>query len=104
MLPNPYRWLDNPDTCYLCFNYGTVAVLELKEGKVAGRVHWQGRSFWFTAGSHRQGKMWVERWIAARGRDLPSRPVKPRRRTGDKAALQALIRGTRPAAEVRVPR
>ena len=103
MLPNPYRWLDNPDTCYLCFNYGTVAVLKLEAGRVAGTLNWQGRSFWFKAGSYRQGKMWVERWIAARGNDLPSRPVKPRRRLRDKAVLQALI-SKRPAAEVRVPR
>lgn len=103
MLPNPYHWLDNPDTCYLCFNYGTVAVLEMKEGRVAGRLHWQGRSFEFKARSYRQAKMWVERWIAARGKDLPSRPVKPRRRTHDKAVLQALIRGTRQASGARVP-
>ena len=35
MLQNPYRWLDNPDTCYLCFNYGTVAVLKLEAGREA---------------------------------------------------------------------
>ena len=98
MLPTPYHWLDNPDTCYLCFNYQTVAVLQMEAGRVAGTLNWQGRSCWFKAGSYRQGKLWVERWISARGNDLPSRPVKPRRRSREKAVLQALIKGTaRPA-------
>jgi len=99
MLTAPYRWLDSPDTCFLCFNYQTVAVLGLMEGgKIDGRLHWQGRTFWFKAGSFSQGKSWVERWVVARGDDLPSRPVKPRRRSREKAVLQALIRRTaRPA-------
>jgi len=96
MLTALYRWLDNPDTCYLCLNFQTVAVLRLEAGRVAGTLNWQGRSFWFKAGSHRQGKRWVERWIAARGNDLPSKPVKPRRRSREKVVLQALI-SKRPA-------
>jgi len=42
-------------------------------------------------GYYGQGKMWVERWIAPRGNDLPSRAVKPRRRSREKAVLQALV-------------
>ena len=99
MLPNPYRWLDSPDTCFLCFNYQTVAVLGLMEGgKIDGRLHWQGRTFWFKAGSFSQGKNWVERWVAARGDELATRPTRPRQRTRDRLGLQAFARCTGQAA------
>ncbi|GEM_PF-1092598 len=99
MLPNPYRWLDSPDTCFLCFNYQTVAVLGLMEGgKIDGRLHWQGRTFWFKAGSFDQGKNWVERWVAARGDELATRLTRPRQRKRDKLALLSLGRRTGPNA------
>lgn len=99
MLTAPYRWLDNPETCYLCFNYQTVAVLQLIEGgKVSGRLHWQAKSFYFRAGSFQQGKDWVERWVAARGNDLATRPTRPRQRMRDKLGLLSLAGCTGPNA------
>jgi len=99
MLTAPYRWLDSPDTCFLCLHYQTVAVLGLMEGgKIDGRLHWQGRTFWFKAGSFHQGKNWVERWVAARGDELATRPTRPRQRKRDKLALLSLARRTGPNA------
>jgi len=90
MLPNLHRWLDNPDTSYLCVNYQAVAVLQLIEGgEISGRLHWQAKSFYFRAGSFQQGMNWVERGVAARGDELATKPTRPRQRTRDKLASLA---------------
>ncbi len=60
MLPTPYHWLDNPDTCYLCFNYQTVAVLKLEAGRVAGTLNWQSRVHTFRVGSSERASRWSD--------------------------------------------
>lgn len=92
MLPDCYRWTDNPDICYLGLNYWQVAVLRLVDGKVHGSVTWQGRVHTFRAGSFEQAKRWTERWVAGRGSESP-KVYKPRAKSKDKLALASLIKG-----------
>ena len=91
MLPECYRWTDNPDICFLGLNYWQVAVLRLVKGKVQGSVTWQGRVHTFRAGSFAQAKRWTERWVAARGGQMPKAPSPCRSRSRDRLALGMLI-------------
>ena len=106
MLPNCYRWTDNPDTCYLGLNYWQVAVLKLVDGKVHGSVTWQGRVHTFRAGSFSQAKRWTERWVAAQGNSLPSKPAVRgcgEARAARMAAHYEAARSRRSASRARAP-
>lgn len=106
MLPDCYRWTDNPDICYLGLNYWQVAVLKLVSGKVFGSVTWQGRVHTFRAGSFAQAKRWTERWVAAQGDSLPSKPA-PRgcgeARAARMAAYYEAAHSRRLASRARAP-
>lgn len=79
MLSPPYRWhIPDAGIRFLFFNYGTVAVLEEKDGRIDGRLNWNHRHHRFSAGSYEQATRWVERFIRARGNAFP-RPVRRRR-------------------------
>ncbi len=94
MLPECYRWTDNPDICFLGLNYWQVAVLRLVDGKVHGSVTWQGRVHTFRAGSFEQAKRWTERWVSARGNAMPKAPSpgRSRKKNGQAAAHKNLHR------------
>lgn len=72
MLPSPYHWTHRPHVSLLHFNCRGVATVRPDgNGKWPHSLRWQGNRFEGVAGSREQAQAWIERWIEARGNDMP---------------------------------
>jgi hypothetical protein len=77
MLGEAYRWIDSEEGSFLRLRYGCVAGVKLRDGKVVVWINVTGKEVTGTAGSIAQGKRYVERWIAARGKRPRREPFVP---------------------------
>jgi hypothetical protein len=71
MLPPPYVWRIEPDRAFLDWNYGNVANVQQHQGRWELNIRYQGVTVMAPCGSLRQGIRYAERWILARGADMP---------------------------------
>lgn len=66
-LPLPARWLDAADGAYLQWHFGCIASVKARDGKIHVSINRRGGPpITGSAPSVPKGKIYVERWLAAR--------------------------------------
>jgi hypothetical protein len=78
MLPPPYKWRIEPDRAFLDWNYGNVANVQPWLGGWQLNIRYQELIVMAPCGSLNQGIRYAERWILARGADMPGLKVSRR--------------------------
>lgn len=71
MLTAPYTWRIEPDRAFLDWIAGNVANVQRFQGQWQLNIRYQGLAVMAPCGSLGQGIRYAERWIQARGADIP---------------------------------
>ena len=71
MLPPPYLWRVDDDRAFLDYRYGNVASVQQVRGQWRLSIRYQGITVMAPCASLRQGMRYADRWILARGAEIP---------------------------------